>query len=626
MRQSKVALALLAGLGAAYLLPLAAHAGIGLFTRYWADDFCTAAVARALGLIQAERYWYMGWSGRYAYVFAVDLASLIGPGVAPVLPGVLIALWLGVLTWALLQLPLFRASLFGAAVLATILVSATLSAIPNVTQSLYWRNSSLTYTAPVIVGSLLAGVVLRQNTGQRQSSNRLLANGLLVFGLAFMAGGFSEIYTALQLALFGLGLAAAMIGAWPSRLWRACAPWLAGLLGSAAALAAIALAPGTRARQSSIAAPPGLGSLIDNSLQYSRWFVRDAFLQHTPLILAVAAAGALVAAVALLSSPATHTGPRRWLAAGLLAVPVIAFGLLVACFAPAFYALLYLPPDRVLIINWFVWISATAAWGILAGLLATPMIQAATTRWPRPLSLAALAGVVGLVATPALAAALDTAAGRSAAQSYASTWDGYDQMLTAAQGGTITLARLNTPGNIDNLSDDPQFWTNQCLTQYYGVSVRAVAPPPAPSPADLAARTPLQATIGGVAQVLGYHLEQSSVRAGEALTVTVYWRPVANTDRPYTVFVHLYNPTAGSLGQTDGYPGQGQYLTTVWIHGQPFADTYRVPVRAGAPAGPAMFIVGLYDLPTGQRLPVSGADAGAPGQDWVQFGQVQVGP
>jgi hypothetical protein len=46
-------------------------------------------------------------------------------------------------------------------VLAKVVVAATLSAIPNVTQSLYWRNSSLTYTAPLIVGSLLAGVVFR---------------------------------------------------------------------------------------------------------------------------------------------------------------------------------------------------------------------------------------------------------------------------------------------------------------------------------------------------------------------------------------------------------------------------------------------------------------------------------
>jgi hypothetical protein len=102
MRQSKILPALLAGLGVGYLLPLAAHSGIGLFSRYWVDDFCTAAVARTLGLMQAERYRYLAWSGRYAYLFTVDLASLIGPGVALLLPGLLIILWLGALTWTLL--------------------------------------------------------------------------------------------------------------------------------------------------------------------------------------------------------------------------------------------------------------------------------------------------------------------------------------------------------------------------------------------------------------------------------------------------------------------------------------------------------------------------------------------
>jgi hypothetical protein len=35
-------------------------------------------------------------------LFTVDLASLIGPGVALLLPGLLIILWLGALTWTLL--------------------------------------------------------------------------------------------------------------------------------------------------------------------------------------------------------------------------------------------------------------------------------------------------------------------------------------------------------------------------------------------------------------------------------------------------------------------------------------------------------------------------------------------
>ena len=133
--------------------------------------------------------------------------------------------------------------------------------------------------------------------------------------------------------------------------------------------------------------------------------------------------------------------------------------------------------------------------------------------------------------------------------------------------------------------------------------------------------------MGGVAQVLGYHVSDTQVRPGQTLTVTVYWRPLANTDVPYTIFLHLYNAaTNASLAQTDRYPGQGQYPTTLWIHGRDFADTFTLTVRSNTSPASASLILGLYDLATNQRLPVSGPDAGPSGADWVQFGQVQVTP
>ena len=622
---NKLVVGLQAAVGGAYLLPLLVQAILGLYSRYMADDFCVAAVAQAKGLLEAERFWYLSWSGRYAYVFLIDLASLIGPGITPWLPALLIGLWVMALGWSLRQLaPRYRPAPLAAGALAIVIVAGTLCAIPNIAQSLDWRNSSLTYTAPLIVGSLLAGVVLRQSANPDRRLRDWPLPLLLILGLAFLAGGFSEVYSALQLVFLGLGLVAAGIVGAKRGQWRVGLPWLDGVLGSGAALAVIALAPGTHARQSTFAAPPALRALVGNSIQYSRWFVRDAILIQGPLLLAVAAVCAVLVAATLIRSDDIPVA-RRWLAAGLLAVPVAAFGLLVVCYAPAFYALQYLPPDRVLIINWFVMIGATAAWGSLAGGLLAPAWQAARADRPRTmLTITSLAAALAIV--PPLLGAAHMASGLGAAQSYASTWDSYDQILSAARanGGDVTLARLTVPGAIDNLSSDPQFWVNQCLTQYYGVPVRALAPPPAPEPAELAQRTQVQANIGGVAQILGYRLDQTSVRAGETLSVTVYWLPLANTDQPYTVFVHVYSPTAGSLGQSDGYPGQGNYLTTVWIHGQPFADTYQVPVRAGAPAGDAIFILGLYDLQTGQRLPVSGPDAGPTGQDWVQFGQVRV--
>jgi len=51
----------LAGLGA----PLLVLALVGVFSRYAADDYCTAAQVHLAGILEAESRLYVGWSGRF---------------------------------------------------------------------------------------------------------------------------------------------------------------------------------------------------------------------------------------------------------------------------------------------------------------------------------------------------------------------------------------------------------------------------------------------------------------------------------------------------------------------------------------------------------------------------------
>jgi len=60
-------------------LPLVMVAWIGFYSRYVADDFWTAGYLRTLGFWDAQRYWYLSWSGRYSFTFLVSLVE--GPGV-----------------------------------------------------------------------------------------------------------------------------------------------------------------------------------------------------------------------------------------------------------------------------------------------------------------------------------------------------------------------------------------------------------------------------------------------------------------------------------------------------------------------------------------------------------------
>ena len=46
------------------------------------DDYCTASILQTRGLLGAQAYWYVTWSGRYAFTLApADGGRLIGPRV-----------------------------------------------------------------------------------------------------------------------------------------------------------------------------------------------------------------------------------------------------------------------------------------------------------------------------------------------------------------------------------------------------------------------------------------------------------------------------------------------------------------------------------------------------------------
>ena len=114
---------------------------------------------------------------------------------------------------------------------------------------------------------------------------------------------------------------------------------------------------------------------------------------------------------------------------------------------------------------------------------------------------------------------------------------------------------------------------------------------------------------------------------GRTSAVTAYWQPLTTTAVPYTVFVHLYEPSVGSITQLDTYPGLGTWATTVWTPGRVFVDTYRLTLPADAPpVDDAQILLGLYNGETMQRLPVTGRNAGPPEDAWVEFGKVRIGP
>ncbi len=76
------------------LVPLGAHAYLGTFSRYLADDFCTAQTLRRFGFAASQSYWYTSWSGRFSSTFVISLTQSVGPRLTPWLTSLAILLWL----------------------------------------------------------------------------------------------------------------------------------------------------------------------------------------------------------------------------------------------------------------------------------------------------------------------------------------------------------------------------------------------------------------------------------------------------------------------------------------------------------------------------------------------------
>jgi hypothetical protein len=124
-------------------------------------------------------------------------------------------------------------------------------------------------------------------------------------------------------------------------------------------------------------------------------------------------------------------------------------------------------------------------------------------------------------------------------------------------------------------------------------------------------------------ELLGYDLQDSTVRPGQVVSCTLYWRALQEMDVSYTVFTHLVAPDGTIWGQWDNQPQQGGAPTTRWIPGQVIVDGYQIPLSPDAQTGSLSLRVGMYDLLTMTRLPMldmSGALIG----DSISIAEIEV--
>jgi len=115
---------------------------------------------------------------------------------------------------------------------------------------------------------------------------------------------------------------------------------------------------------------------------------------------------------------------------------------------------------------------------------------------------------------------------------------------------------------------------------------------------------PLEVNLGDQIALLGYALEATELKAGDTLSLTLYWKALSEMETSYTVFIHLLDAEDKIWGQRDSLPGNGSLPTTGWLPGEIIADAYEVPIQPDAPPGQYVIEVGMYQAETRQRLPI----------------------
>jgi len=128
---------------------------------------------------------------------------------------------------------------------------------------------------------------------------------------------------------------------------------------------------------------------------------------------------------------------------------------------------------------------------------------------------------------------------------------------------------------------------------------------PSQVPADALA---LNATLGEQINLLGAEfdgLDGTTIGQGETLPLRLFWQANEKIKINYTVFVHLLGPDDQIVTQADQQPLAGFLPTTFWQPERIVPDEYPLQLPPDAPLGTYQLLVGMYDLTTGLRLPIS---------------------
>ncbi len=363
------------------IIGLSLLAFLGLYNRYWSDDWCYNLDFKQLGAIGAARtYFFTGDAARRGYSTDRYSLTLLGglfylPGIfgTRILAGLIIILWIVGLLWVVSSAGRhFEAWPRGVSLLAvTFLLYYALYLAPQRFQILYWR-AGVHYSFTIVLGLYVLGLITSRGIGKL--SSRLV--NVAIVPLAFFAGGLSETGCAYLVTAAIIMLAGAWVGKRKKFEWarRALVPALIALISLLAAMVVLILSPSNSRYDTMAVRSTSLPLVPFISFQFAFNFIADSLLTlPAPHFVFVVLFGSLSIISSALSQK-RQAIPFRQTVGLILGVGIIAFVLIAAVQAPSIRFYSAPPEPRAQSLSRFTMLVALACISWVIG-------QAAFARW-----------------------------------------------------------------------------------------------------------------------------------------------------------------------------------------------------------------------------------------------------
>ncbi len=467
--------------------PLLTHAWLGQFSRYYGDDFCFQVQLEKKGIFGAALYYYIEITGRYSDLFWEHFSGLFNTHIF-YSPGAFLLVWFFVLA-SIIYLhrgkqykDLTFSLLLSAAILFAVIdlipnmyyrrviddVSHTWDAYPGIFQSLYWIAGRNRLIIPLIGATLIVGFIYRFVV-HRTNGNTSPYLLFLIASMSFFCGGFGETYVALQTMVFILSALLFFLFYTGKSRNTFLIPLGIGILFSLFSMVVIILAPGNETRAEYFSQPESLPELLSFAWQGMNSTLFSIFKWPGNILSLIQVFG-ISLYIGFQSKVQVERVLKLFRKNLLILLPLAILILLYTAFLPAAYGISKPPPAREMIVIHYFLISLLSIWGIFIGGSLQPKLIKMDTR----IRILTMLLFFVLFAVNGIRDSLQVLKHKEKLRYFASAYDYREMKIIQGKinGETkVTVPEINHFIGGSILKNDSTHWINECVSNYYGITV-----------------------------------------------------------------------------------------------------------------------------------------------------------